>query len=667
VKQLGWVTRERMVGGRRAPSVLDWLVAVALMIVAFLEAASGSFPGPIAVAAALELAVILPVAFRRVAPLRAIAIGAAIVFGAAVFLPDVPVYRVGNSVANAATQFLLIYSVGRHTDRRGLLVGAVFGGLLIVGEYAFGGRPSGPSDWAATLVFGGGALGLGVALRVQVQRSISLAVAAERAGSEQGAMAQTAVHEERARIASELHDVVAHNVGLIVLQAGGARSVLVTDSDRARTALRQVEETGRQTLAEMRHLVGILRVDEGAALEPPPRLERLPALVDAVGGRHAPSILDWLVMVALVIIAFVETASGVFPGPVAVVAAVQLAATLPVAFRRVTPLPAIAISAAVFLPYVVVYGTGNSVSNGATMLLLAYSVGRHTNRRGLLVGAAFVLLLLAEELAGSGLLPSLGDWAYLLIVFGGALGLGVALRVEVQRSIALAVAAERARSEQEATAQAAVREERARIARELHDVVADKVGLIVLQAGGARSVLGTDPERARMALQQVEEMGRQTLAEMRHLVGILRVDEGADRQPLPRLERLPALVDETRAAGLTVALEVEGPVVGLPVGLELAAYRLIQEALTNVRKHAPTSRAEVRLCYEPDGVRIQVSDDGGPSGAGGETVLKAPGRGHGLIGMRERVQLYDGRMQAGPMTGGGFRVEAVLPLSLEAS
>src|SRR5450759_393846 len=157
------------------------------------------------------------------------------------------------------------------------------------------------------------------------------------------------------------------------------------------------------------------------------------------------------------------------------------------------------------------------------------------------------------------------------------------------------------------------------------------------------------------------------LAEMRHLVGVLSVDESADRQPLPRLERLPTLVDETRAAGLAVALEVSGPVVGLPAGLELAIYRLIQEALTNVRKHAPSSRAEVRLWYEPDRVRIQVNDDGGPSGAVGETALKASGLGHGLIGMRERVQLYDGRMQAGPMPGGGFRVEAVLPLSVAAS
>src|SRR5450759_735887 len=219
-----------MVGGRHAPSVLDWLLAVALVIVAFLEAASGAFPGPIAVAAVVLLAATLPVAFRRVAPLPAIAINAA------VSLPYVIAYAAhfaGGSVANAATEFLLIYSVGRHTDRRGLLAGAVFA-LLLIAEPGIGGRSAGPSDWVFNLIVGGGALGLGVALRAQVQRSISLAVGAERVRSEQGAMTQAAVHEERERIASELHNVVAHNVGLIVLQAGGARSMLDTDPDRAR-------------------------------------------------------------------------------------------------------------------------------------------------------------------------------------------------------------------------------------------------------------------------------------------------------------------------------------------------------------------------------------------------------------------------------------------------
>src|SRR5450759_5192446 len=584
MRRLGWVTRERRVGWRRAPSVLDWLITLALVIDAFIEVQSGVLPGTGQVAAAVQLASLLPVAFRRMAPLPAIAIASA------VYLPYTVAYgayTAPNSLAQLLAALLFIYAVGRHAELRELVAGVAIGLLGFVVE-GIRGTLSSPADWAFAFIFFGAALGVGVALRVQANRSIALAEAADHAQREQEAAAQAAVHEERARIARELHDVVADKVVLIVLQAGGARSVLGTDPDRARTALRQIEETGRQTLAEMRHLVGILRVDEGTDPQPLPRLERLPALVNAAGGRHAPSVLDWLVALALVIVAFLETAGGVFPGPVAVVAAVQLAATLPVAFRRVAPLPAIAISAAVFLPYVVVYGTGNSVANGATMLLLAYSVGRHTSRRGLLVGAAFGLLLLAEELAGSGLLLSLGDWAYLLIVFGGALGLGVALRVEVQRSIALAVAAERARSEQEATAQVAVREERARIARELHDVVADKVGLIVLQAGGARSVLATDPERAREALQQVEEMGRQTLAEMRHLVGILREDEDEERQPLPRLERLPALVDEARAGGLTVDLQIEGRMAELPAGLELAGSSAIRPSITNVRKHAPT-------------------------------------------------------------------------------
>jgi signal transduction histidine kinase len=657
------------VGGRHAPSVLDWLLAAGLVVVALVEAMGGVYPGPVALAAVVLVATTLPTAFRRVAPLPAVAVCVAI------SLPYVLVYAgqfAGGSVANAATEMLLIYSVGRHTRGRGLVVGAVLA-LLLSLEPAIGGRLASLSDWAFNLIFGGAALALGMALRVQVQRSISLAVAAERARGEQGATAHAAVLEEREHIARELHDVVAHNMGLIVLQAGGARSVLDTDRDRARAALLQIEETGRQTLAEMRHLVGILRVNEGAdrqplpPLGPLPLLERVPAPVDGSGRRRLPSVLDWLVALALVIIAVVEAAGGALPGPVVVAAAVQVATTLPVAFRRVAPLRATAISAAFFLPYVVAYGSGNSVANGATMVLLMYSVGRHTAGRGLLVGAVLGLVLLAEELAGVRLLLSLSDWAYLLIVFGGALGLGVALRIQTQRSISLAVAAERARAEQVAAARAAVHEERARIARELHDVVADRVGLIVLQAGGARSVLGTDPDRARSALQHVEETGRQMLAEMRHLVGVLSVDESAHRQPLPRLERLPTLVDETRAAGLAVALEVSGPVVGLPAGLELAIYRLIQEALTNVRKHAPTSRAKVQLSYEPDRVRVLVSDDGGPPGAPRGAPGNTPGRGHGLIGMRERVHLYDGLMQAGPTTGGGFRVEAVLPLAVEAS
>jgi signal transduction histidine kinase len=398
------------------------------------------------------------------------------------------------------------------------------------------------------------------------------------------------------------------------------------------------------------------------------RVMRLPWMTRerTIAGRRAPSILDWLVTLALMIIALLEAAGGADPGPIVVAAAVQLAATLPVAFRRLAPLRAIAISVAVSLPYVVAYGSVNSLASLLTGLLLIYSVGRHSDGRALLAGSAIGLFsIIVQGIGGTFKTPT--DWAFALILMGAALIFGVALRVQVERSIALAVAADRAEREQEATAQAAVHEERARIARELHDVVAHNVGLIVLQAGGARSVLATDPERARAALRQVEETGRQTLTEMRHLVGILRVDEDEERQPLPRLERLPALVDEARAGGLTVDLQIEGPPVELPAGLELAAYRIIQEALTNVRKHAPTSRALVRVCYEPDRLSVGVSDDGGPSVAEGDTARITSGPGHGLIGMRERVQLYGGQFEAGSMPDGGFRVEATFPLSVGSS
>jgi len=385
-----------------------------------------------------------------------------------------------------------------------------------------------------------------------------------------------------------------------------------------------------------------------------------------MAGRRAPAILDWLVTLALVAIALVEIAGGMFPGPIVVAAAFQVASTVPVAYRRIAPLPAITASVLISVPYVLAFGAGNSLAGAVTLLLLVWSVGRQLKGRALLAGTAMGLMMIVE-LGIGGRLVVLEDWVYVLLIYGSALGLGVALRVQTERSIALAVAADRALREQEATAQTAVQEERARIARELHDVVAHNVGLIVLQAGGARSVLATDPERARAALLHVEETGRQTLAEMRHLVGILRLDEDEERQPLPRLERLPALVDEARAAGLTVDLDVKGSPMELPAGLELAAYRLIQEALTNARKHAPASHVRVQLAYEPDRLRIDVTDDGGPSAAAAAPVRDASDPGHGLIGMRERVQVYGGRMQTGAMPGGGFQIQVTLPLSVQAA
>jgi signal transduction histidine kinase len=221
---------------------------------------------------------------------------------------------------------------------------------------------------------------------------------------------------------------------------------------------------------------------------------------------------------------------------------------------------------------------------------------------------------------------------------------------------ALRERAERAERERETAARAAVTEERARIARELHDVVAHSVSVMVLQTGAVRRLLGDDQVREREALGTVERTGREALLELRRLLGVLRTpDERVELAPQPGLSELPALVTRTESAGLPVALRIEGEPPPLPLGVDLSAYRIVQEALTNALKHAGPARAEIAIRYRPDAVEIEVSDDGRGSAA-------ANGEGHGLVGMRERVTLYGGELSAGAREGGGYTVRARLPI-----
>ena len=216
--------------------------------------------------------------------------------------------------------------------------------------------------------------------------------------------------------------------------------------------------------------------------------------------------------------------------------------------------------------------------------------------------------------------------------------------------------AERAEHEREARARVAVAEERARIARELHDVVAHGVGVMVVQAGAARRVLATDPNRAEIALLAVEATGRQSLAEMRRLLGILRTDpEALALAPQPGLGSVDDLVTQVRSSGLAVELVSEGEYRPLPAGVDLVAYRIVQEGLTNVIKHAGDARAVVTIGYRDERVDVEVRDDGRPP------ARQSDGRGHGLFGMRERVTLYGGSFEAGPGEAGGFVVRASIP------
>ncbi|MFK5633833.1 sensor histidine kinase [Ornithinimicrobium sp. LYQ103] len=233
--------------------------------------------------------------------------------------------------------------------------------------------------------------------------------------------------------------------------------------------------------------------------------------------------------------------------------------------------------------------------------------------------------------------------------------LGHALRVSNDRVAAEAVRAHEAESRSRERAQAAISEERARIARELHDIVAHSVGVMVVQAGAAQQVVEEDPEFAHRALGTIRSTGSGALAEMRRLVAMLRDTEVAhDLSPQPGIAALPDLVEAARGAGLEVDLEVTGEPPSLPAGLDLTAYRIVQEALTNVRRHSTATRAQVAMDFGPGELEIRVTDGGPSRMRGGEP-------GHGLLGMRERAALFGGQVEtdAGER---GFTVRAVLPL-----
>jgi len=220
-----------------------------------------------------------------------------------------------------------------------------------------------------------------------------------------------------------------------------------------------------------------------------------------------------------------------------------------------------------------------------------------------------------------------------------------------------------AERERELRARRAVADERARIARELHDVVSQALGVIVMQAGGAGSVPALKEADAKAVLSTIEQTGRQAFAEMRRLVGVLRNDdEAAALAPQPTVGEIPALLARLARAGLDVDLEIEGTQREVPAGVELSAYRIVQEALTNTLKHAGAAHATVRLVWSPDHLDVEVSDDGPAAGATVPPRVRADSGGKGLVGMRERVMLFGGDLEAAPSPHGGYRVAARLPL-----
>ncbi len=249
-----------------------------------------------------------------------------------------------------------------------------------------------------------------------------------------------------------------------------------------------------------------------------------------------------------------------------------------------------------------------------------------------------------------------GDFVFTPVVFAIAWLAGFALRERAEQAEAAEARAAQAERDRETAARIAVAEERARIARELHDIVAHTVSVMVLQVGAVRHKLPAALGDESDALRGVEQTGRASLAEMRLLLGALRRDDDElELTPQPGLGRLDALLEEIARAGLPVRLHVDGEPVPVPQAIDLSAYRIVQEGLTNALKHAGASQADVTVRYRPDELQIEVRDDGDGDGGGA-------GLGYGLIGVRERVKIYGGEMTAGAASGGGFLLSTRLPL-----
>ena len=343
-------------------------------------------------------------------------------------------------------------------------------------------------------------------------------------------------------------------------------------------------------------------------------------------------------------------------GPKTIAVPATAFAALALAFRRVAPLLTVA---AVLGAIAAESLLGVSLQRPDAPLLMAlvavYTAGAYLSLRDAVAGLALAIAGVGASYAGSST-NGHSDFAFTSVVVTAGWLVGRGMHGRVSQTAALAERTQRLEQEAEAERAAAIVEERRRIARDLHDVIAHSVSVMVVQAGAAEDLFERDPAGVLEPIRAVQETGRGALVEISRLLGLLRED-GAELglAPQPRLDELPELVEQTQAAGLPVELRIEGTPHPLPLGVDLSVYRIAQEALTNVRKHSAGARAEVVLRYGADAVELLVENDGG-------TATNGHRGGHGLIGMRERVAVFGGTLDAGPQPNGGFRVSARLPL-----
>jgi signal transduction histidine kinase len=363
--------------------------------------------------------------------------------------------------------------------------------------------------------------------------------------------------------------------------------------------------------------------------------------------------IDIAISVGVVVLGLLEilgdsrySPRGVWIGAIAVTAAALL-------FRRRAPLPVLVVVLAMV-------GLASSLDSpeDPTYWFLAtvvatYAVGAYPRPPVAIAGLGLVLAYFAGGAAVDG--QPIGDIMFVWLLLGGVWAAGRLIERRTNEAARLERQTRILEEEREQRAREAIAEERARIARELHDVVAHSVSVMVVQAGAERLALGPGQESTRETLVSIEKTGRQALAEMRRLLGMLRSDdEELALAPLPSLDHLDSLVAHIREAGLPVELHVEGSRRTLPAGVDISAYRIVQEALTNALRHAGPSRARVVVRYGEGEVELEVADDGRGS-------QQTNANGQGLVGMRERVALYGGELNTGLREEGGYAVRARLP------
>jgi signal transduction histidine kinase len=365
-------------------------------------------------------------------------------------------------------------------------------------------------------------------------------------------------------------------------------------------------------------------------------------------------LLDILLASTLLVIKLATLATGVQPGP-AVMYAFLPFWTLPFAWRRRYPLALASVIAVTAVAEYALAGYHNSVVALLALVFVPYNIGAYARGTRRIVLAMTIIAAGGLAIGVAHGPRTLWNIVALLFLLVAPLLAGLWVRQLRLRAVMLEQLARQLERERDEQARSAVAEERARIARELHDEIAHAMSVIAVQADAAEGALAHDPALVERPLLAIRDTARGALADMRRVLGGLRGGDDAELAPEPGLERIGALIEQARAAGLDVDLRVEGEPAPLPASLDLAAYRVLQEGLTNVRKHAAAQHVEVVVRYSRDAVAVEVVDDGDGTGGGG-------GSGRGLAGLRERITLLGGEFVAGPRSN-GFALRVTLPLT----